>query len=243
MKKKRKNKIQPKFIKVIIYLILLIILFSIAPNYAKSDDYYVQNKINLIIDNYNVTQNLKNDLFINDKGVIYISIEDVESYLDDSVIYDEQNNQIITTFGEKEVKLPLNENIIKVNNKEQDVLSGAIKKDETYYIPITAMNKIYEMDIEYRENEKILLLDSRTKKLIKADVSKSCNVKLKQTKFSKTVDKVKKAEKVIVIENLENNWTKIRTKNGKIGFVKTNILQNEVRVREDINEKMIDFSH
>ena len=92
--------------------------------------------------------------------------------------------------------------------------------------------------INYIENiykEKILLVDSLTKKLIKADVSKKCSVKYKTTAYSRTVDKIEKASKVIVIEHLENNWTKIRTKNGKIGYIKTNILQNEIHVREDLN--------
>ena len=57
------------------------------------------------------------------------------------------------------------------------------------------MGKIYEIDIEYIENEKILLLDSLTKKLVKADVSKSCSVKYMTTTYSRTVDKLKKADK------------------------------------------------
>ena len=81
------------------------------------------------------------------------------------------------------------------------------------------------------------MLDSLTKKLIKADVSKKCNVKYKTTVYSRTVDKIEKANKVIVIEHLENNWTKIRTKRGKIGYIKTNILQNEIYVREDLKLK------
>lgn len=243
MKKKRKNKVQTKFIKVIVYLILLIILFSIAPNYAKSDEYYVKNKINLIIDNENVTQNLKYDLFINNKGVIYVSIEDIKNYFDNSVLYDEKNNQIITTYGEKNVKLPLNKNIIKINDREQDVLSGAIEQEGIYYIPITSMGKIYEVDVDYVKNEKILVLDSRIRKLVSASISKKCSVKYKATAFSSTVAKLKKADTVTVIEHLENNWTKIRTKNGKIGFIKTNLLQNEIHIRDDINTKIIDFSY
>lgn len=233
-KKKQKTKISLNKIKVLIFLAALIIVFSLAPNYEKNDEHYVKNKINLIIDNNNVTNNLKYDIFIDDKGVIYISIEDIEVYFDNSVTYDEENNQIITTYGEKVVKLPINKNVIEINNREQDVLSGAVEKDGVYYVPITAMEKIYETDIEYIKDEEILLLDSRTKKIVKADVSKNCNVKYKTTAFSRTVDKLKKADKVIVIEHLENNWTKIRTKNGKIGYVKTNILQNEIYVREDL---------
>ncbi len=235
MPKKKKSKKQSKLIKVIVYLISLIIVFSIAPNYEKSDDYYIEDKINLIIDNENITKNLKHELFINNKKVIYISIEDIAGYFDNSVTYDEGNKQIITTYGEKEVKLPIDKNIIYINNRKQDVLSGAVEKDGTYYIPITAMEKIYEVDIEYIEDEKILLIDSRIKKIVKADISKNCSVKYKTTAYSTTVDKLQKAEKVVVIEHLENNWSKIRTKNGKIGYVKTNILQNEIYIREDLN--------
>jgi len=238
MPKKKKNKKLSNLIKVIIYLISLIIVFSIAPNYEKSEDYYIKEKINLIINNENITKNLQYDLFANNKGVIYISIEDISNYFDNSVIYDEDNKQIITTYGEKVVKLPIDKNIIYINNREQDVLSGAVEKDGIYYIPLTTMNKIYEVDVDYINNiyeEKILIVDSLTKKLVKADVSKNYSVRYKATSYSRIVDKLKKAEKVIIIEHLENNWSKIRTKNGKIGYVKTSILQNEIYVRDDLN--------
>lgn len=237
MLKKKKNKNLSKLIKVIIYLIFLIIVFCIAPNYEKSEEYCIENKLNLIIDNKNVTKNLKYDLFANNKEVIYISIGDISSYFDSSAIYDEENKQIITTYREKVVKLPIDKNYIYINNRKQDVLSGAVEKDGMYYIPITAMEKIYEVDIDYINNiyeEEILLVDSLTKKLVKADVSKNCNIKYKTTIYSKTVDKLEKADKVIVIEHLENHWTKIRTNNGKIGYIKTKILQNEIHVREDL---------
>lgn len=234
MPKKKKSKKQAKLIKVIIYLISLIIVFNIAPNYEKNEDYYIEDKINLIIDNNNITKNLEHDLFISHKKVIYMSIQDISNYFDDTVTYNEERKEIETTYGEKEVKLPINKNIIKINDRDVDVLSGAVEKDGVYYIPITAMKKIYELDIEYIKEEQILLLDSLTKKLVKADISKSCDVKYKTTTYSKTVDKLKRADKVVVIEDLENNWSKIRTKNGKIGYVKTNILQNEIYVRDDI---------
>lgn len=235
MKKKVKNKILNKLLKIIIYLISLIIVFSLAPNYEKNENYYIEDKINLIINNSNETPNLYYDLFVNDKNIIYMSIHDVEKYFDNSVIYDEENNQIITNYGEKEVNLPLDKKYIEINNRKQDVLSGAMKKDGVCYLPISIMNKIYEIDIDYIESKQILLIDSLIKKLVKADISKNCSVKYKTTVYSKTVDKLKRADKVIVIEHLENNWSKIRTKHGKIGYVKTKVLQNEIYVREDLN--------
>ena len=170
-------------------------------------------------------------------STICSEIHNLKNYMinakgDNSYIIKKQLSDIIKELEDYESKI---QNIIKINDREQDVLSGSIEKDGIYYVPITAMKRIYEVDIEYIANKQILLVDSLTKKLIKADVSKRCSVKYQTTGFSKTVDKLEKADKVVVIEHLENNWTKIRTRNGKIGYIKTNVLQNEIHIRDDIN--------
>ena len=222
-------------IKVILFLIFLIIIFTLAPNY-ETNDTYAKDKINIIINNNNVTKKLKKELFINEKNVIYMSMQDVKNYFDKYIIYDEINNQVITTYGEKVGVLPLNQDIIKINDSTVNILSGVIKKDDIYYLPISAMSRVYNLDIEYLNDEKILLLDSLDKKLEKAYISRDTKVKYKAITFSKAMDKVEKGEIVICIENLENNWSKIRTKSGKIGYIKTNRLQNRVSVREEVKE-------
>lgn len=224
-----------KFIKTILLLLLITIVFKLAPNY-EINDRYDKNKINLIINNNNVTRKLQYDLWMNDKNVIYMSKNDIANYFDKYIYLEKETNQIITTYGEKVGVLPIGKNVIKINDSEISVLSGAIEKGGVYYLPITAMAKVYNINIEYIEKEKILLLDSLDRKLIKADSSKNCSVKYKATSFSKTVDKIKKGDKVICIEDLENNWTKVRTKDGYLGYVKTSALQNEIYVREDIEK-------
>ena len=241
MEKNKKSKLNLFFkIGAIILLLLLIFCaYKLAPNYTKNDS-YAKNKINLIINNNNVTKKLKKDLFINEKDVIYMSKEDIKNYFDKYIIYDEENNQIITTYGEKIGVLPIGQNIIKINDSEVEVISGAIKKDDTYYLPISSMAKVYNVDIQYIKNNNILTLDSLEKKMIKADVTKNCTVRYKATLLSKKMDKLKKGDKVICIQNLENDWTKVRTLNGYIGYIKTKNIQNEVYVREDINEEKND---
>ena len=236
-KDKVKNKINLliKIFGVIFFLVFLVIIFKLAPNY-EINDIYSKNKINLIINNNNVTKKLKYDLWINDKNVIYMSKDDIANYFDKYIYLEKETNQIITTYGEKIGVLPIDQNVIKINDSEFSVLSGAIQKDGIYYLPITAMDKVYNVNIEYIKEEKILLLDSLDRKLVKFDSSKNCSVKYKATNFSKTVDKIKKGDKVVCIENLKNNWTKIRTQNGYIGYVKTNVLQNEIYVRNDIEK-------
>ena len=62
------------------------------------------------------------------------------------------------------------------------------------------------------------------------------------TKFiAKTIDRVKKGSYVVVVSKTDDGWTKIRTENGKVGFIKSKNLVNEVTIRENMQEeKQID---
>ena len=236
-KKKSETNIILNFIKILIFLLFIIIVFNIAPNYERND-VYDTNKINLIINNNNVTKKLKYDLFINEKNVIYMSKQDIANYFDEYIYIEESTNQIITTYGEKIGVLPIDKNFIKINDSQVNVLSGAIKKDDIYYLPITAMSNVYNVDIDYIKEENILILDSLDRELIKADISKNTKVKYKDTALSKTVDKLKKGEKVICIKEMENSWTKVRTLDGYIGYVKTKSLHNKIYVRNNIEKEI-----
>lgn len=234
-KKDKKHIVLKIIVAAIFCLLLLLIILKLAPNYAKNDA-YDSSKINLIINNNNVTKKLKYDLFKNDKNVIYMSKKDISNYFDKYIYLEEKTNQIITTYGEKVGVLPIDKNIIKINDSEVNVLSGAIKKDSMYYLPISAMSNVYNVEIKYIKDTNILVLSSLDRELIKADVSKNTNVKYKSTILSKNVDKLKKGEKVVCIENLKNNWTKIRTEDGYLGYVKTNILHNKTYIRNNIEK-------
>lgn len=235
----RRDKIAQKshmfrnIIKTIVFLFLIGIIFYLAPNYVKTDK--VKGKVNLIINNNNVTSKLKKDMYVNDKKVIYLSITDVKNYLDKYVYYDTQNKQVITTYGEKIAILATEQNVININNSTLNTLSGIEVKDNELYLPISQMSNVYNMEMTYITDKNTLVMDSLDKELIKADISQKVAVKYKDTIFSKTVDKVNKGSKVIVVEE-KNGWSKIRTNAGKIGYVKTSKLQNKYYVRQNLND-------
>ena len=97
------------------------------------------------------------------------------------------------------------------------------------------MATVYNMEMTYITDKNTLVMDSLEKELIKADVSSKVSVKYKNTVFSKTVDRVNKGSKVIVVEE-KNGWSKIRTNAGKIGYVKTSKIQNKYYVRQNLND-------
>ena len=63
-----------------------------------------------------------------------------------------------------------------------------------------------------------------------------CKIKKENKIMSKTVDKVQKGKWLVYISE-ENGIAKVRTQNGKIGYVKNNLLDNFVTEREDFNVK------
>lgn len=218
-------------VKIMIFLLLIICLFYIAPNYTKTNE--TKGKINLIINNNNVTARLKKDIYINEKNYIYMSMADIKNYLDKYIDYDQEENQVVTTYGEKIAVLPIGKNEITINNSKFNLLSGIETKENEIYLPISQMANVYNMDISYMKEKQTLVLDSLEKEFVKADIASNVSIKYKETFLSKTVDKLKKGDKVVLIQK-NDKWSKVRTSNGKIGYVKTSKLQNEFYVRQNL---------
>ena len=80
-------------------------------------------------------------------------------------------------------------------------------------------------------------MDSITKEQIKAVVTGNVSVKATKKFIARTVDRVEKGECVIVIEKNDDGYAKIRTENGKIGYIKAKKLANEVVARQNIEEE------
>lgn len=221
--------------KVVIVLILLIIagvILLVSPNFKKDPN---EGKINFIINNNNVTGKLKHEIWINENSVVYASMEDLENYFDGQIYHDKKNNQIITTSDTKVAVLSLKEKKMTVNGSEVKLVSGAVKKDGIYYLPISEMAKVYNVEIENIAN-KVITLDSLDRELIKADVTKNISVKYNTKFITRTVDKIKQGSKVIVISE-KDGYSRIRTENGKIGYIKSDKLTNKYKVREKLETK------
>lgn len=224
---KRKN-----FIFIIIGVILLGIIACVANNYIIVG----KNKMtNLVINNRNVTENLKKDILI-ENGEIYISKQDLGNFFDKYIYEDQETEQVITTYNKKIAEIGFDKNMVTINGVEKTTYAHAIKKDDTVYLPISELKDVYDIEINNIESTKVLVIDSLSKEQKKAVLNSNQSVKSSKKFIAKTVDRVKKGECVIVISN-ENGYAKIRTEDGKIGYVKSNKLVNEVVARQDMEEE------
>ena len=227
---KKKKRIIKTFITIIVIILVGIIAYNIN-NHIILD----KNKnINLVINNKNVTSNLKKEIIIENDN-IYISKQDLGNFFDKYIYEDKENDNIVTTYNNKIATISLEENQMNINGSNKNTYAHAENRDGTIYIPITELEDVYGIEIKYIENSKVLTIDSTSKEQKKAIITKDVAVKSSTKFIAKTVDRVKKGSYVIVVSE-DKGYAKIRTENGKVGFVKSNKIANKVVVREEMQE-------
>ena len=217
---------------VIGLLVIAVAILMISPNFKKDPN---EGKINFIINNNNVTIKLKKDVFIDSNGVVYASKEDIANFFDGQIYYDKENEQVITTSDTKVAVLSLKDKTMKVNGAERKILGTVVRKDGTLYIPISELNGVYNFEVT-NINNSVITIDSLDRELVKADATKKISVKSTKKFIAKTVDKVGAGEKVIIISE-KDGWARVRTVNGKIGYVKSDKLTNKTTVRKAIEKQ------
>lgn len=239
MTKEQIEKKKKRIIKIFISIIVIILIGIIAYNLNNHIILDKNKNINLVINNKNVTSNLKKAIIIENDN-IYLSKQDLGNFFDKYIYEDKENDNIVTTYNNKIATISLEENQMNINGSNKNTYAHAENRDGTIYIPITELEDVYGIEIKYIENSKVLTIDSTSKEQKKAIITKDVAVKSSTKFIAKTIDRVKKGSYVIVVSE-DNGYSKIRTENGKVGFVKSNKIANTVVVREEIQEsKQID---
>lgn len=244
MRKKNKEKrVYPyKFIAVAIFMLIILFTISMARNYVRND---VVGKTNLVINSSNVTKSLKNDVII-ENDVIYISTKDIKNFFDDHIYYDDKYNQIITSSDMHLATFKIGEKKCNIDGSDTRIVAATKKNENDIYLPFSEISKgVYNVETKYIKATDTVVLESLDRELVYANSRKKNGIKYKPTMFSKTVDKIGKGDNITILNeansNLDTKWKKVRTQNGKIGYVKTDTLANEQQVRSEFkHEKQID---
>ncbi len=215
---------------VIVFLVLLAGIFYIAPNYIRED---YEGKVKVLINNNNVTLKMKKDVYIDENNNVFLSLEDIENYFDKYIEYNEQTGDIITTSTINIADLNTKSNEITINGEEEQLNSAPIQLNDTIYLPFSEISeKVYDVDLEYIKDTNTIVIDSLDRKQEVANVNTKVKIKYKPQTLSRTLEKIEENEEVVYIEDT-NDWSKIRAKDGTIGYVKKEDLSNIKTTRED----------
>lgn len=227
----KKRKIKKCFL-TILAIIILAIIAMIVNDFVIIDN---NKTTNLIINNKNVTSSLKQKVLIED-DIIYLSKQDISNFFDKYIYQDEKAEKIVTTYDKKIAEIGFDENEININGSDKQISAHAIEKDGQIYLPISEMTDVYNIEISDIKESNIVTMDSLEREQKRAIINSNCAVKASSNFIAKTVDRVKKGDAVIVVSS-DKGYTKIRTANGKLGIIKTNKIENEFLIRENMDEE------
>lgn len=235
---KVKSKIFSKIIVVAIFLCLAFFVLKVTPNYVNTE---ISDKTNLVINNTNVTDVLKNDVII-ENGIIYISEDDIQNFFDPHIYYDEKYNQVITTYQSQIASIVVGENAMTNNGKKVNISGTVIEMENERYIPFSSLKNIYNVEINYIDSSDTITVDSIDEKYVTANSTEENVIKSDPTYFSRTVDILNAGEEVTIVQDDDNqneqigDWVEVRTDAGKLGYIKYENLSAETVKREKIEE-------
>lgn len=218
-------------------------LIRVAPNYVADPLDKVQK---LLINNTNVTNNLAQGLIIEGDNY-YIQLSDIQRYFDNNIII--SDDRIITTSSINTVAIYPNEikdgkTKIEINGKEEYRENLLKEENGTKLIALNNVSDIYNFDIHHNEETMTTTIDSLDRKYVEADGTRNQFVRLKATFFSRYIERINDDEKFTIVQDENgkdvelNGYVRIRTANGKIGYINKKNVENENVVRETASFKL-----
>ncbi|KMZ54522.1 glycosyl hydrolase family 18 protein [Dorea sp. D27] len=159
-------------------------------------------------------------------GKAYIQYEIVRDYINSRFYWDPNENILLYTLPKDMVSVEVGSKDYTVS-KDKNSEDYVILKTEgsTAYIALDFVQQYTNIDYEVYDNpERVVIVGDWGEHTV-AEVKKDTQVRYQGGVKSPVLTEMKKGENVTVVEN-EDNWKKVRTKNGFIGYVKNSALKD-----------------
>lgn len=237
-KRKTRKKIDKYAKRRMIVLGIILIVIIIIIGIVGKEDKVKYKDLKVLINNEEISFK---DVKVESNEIVYFSLSDVSNIFDKNIYYNDAEKELITTYNKHVALLKIDETFMVVNDSNID-LNGRLKEiNKKVYLPINDLEIVYDIEVDYSEDENIVIIDSINKELTEAKTLKKVNVKEKNKLFSKCVQKIEEGSKIFVIGE-ENKYYKIRTESGIIGYVKKNKVSELTKIRENYEENKLSLN-
>lgn len=231
-----KNKKKKRFMKrrlFIVISIILLIYFLISKIFFNPKMKYNEKTAFILGDE---VQKLENSVVVDSYKTVYVSYDDIKNIYDENIYYDDVNKKLITTYNKHIALLELDKNEIEINDAQSTITGKLQYINNVLYLPFSDMKLVYDFEYSYSDASNTVMVDSISAKKTVGTTIKRATIKSNKSFFGKKILKINKDEKLTIFES-DKNYYKIRTKDGIVGFVKQNKIDNLDTVREDMTEK------
>ena len=243
----RKRRQRNLAMKVFLFIIIIVgviggafLLKKYGPTKEKADlnEYYgiqKENQLAVIVDNE----------VLGASGIML----DGKPYVEYSVVRDYLNGRFYVDFNENILLYTLPEGTIRADvgsteytlQKERKSVGYTLLKMEgsTAYISLDFVQEYSNIDFQtYEEPNRVMIISNWGETTV-ATVKRNTQVRYRGGVKSPILTNVSKKDVVTVIED-EDNWKKVRTEDGYVGYMKTNCLKNERKeqISRDFEEQV-----
>lgn len=230
-KRRRQRNLIIKIMALILFVMIAavgaFVWFKYSPSKEKADlkEYYGienDNQVAITIEN----EVLEPTGRIID-GVSYVQYETVRDYINSRFYWDPNENVLLYTLPEGIVSVDVGSkeySISRSKNSEEFVILKT--EGRTAFIALDFVKKY--TDIEYRvyEDPSRIMIETNWDDVTVAVVKKDTQVRYRGGVKSPVLTELKKSDEVRIIES-EENWKKVRTVDGFVGYVPKSVLKAE----------------
>lgn len=231
MRRRRKRQRMIRFVLLIILIIAAIAGIILWKRYSPSKEQYDMKKY------YGIEKDGQVGITVDNKvveaegklagGKVYVAYNIVRDYINSRFYWDPNENVLLYMLPEDMISVDVGSKDYSISRKKKSEDYVILKTEgNTAYIALDFVQQYTNIDYEVSNNPDHVMIRTKWGKTDVATVKKNTQVRYQGGVKSPVLAELKKKDEVTVVES-EQNWKKVRTVDGVIGYVKNKALKNE----------------
>lgn len=236
-RRRRRSRINPMMIGAVAVFLLLVITAAVllVKKYGPSKErmdltqyYHLEQEDDLAI----IMQNT----MIEEKGIVldgrpYVSVDVIKEHLNARFYWDSAENLYIYTTPTEMITAHVGDNQYQIDKKTVTTDYQIVKvEDETAYVALEYVKNYTAMDYEYMAEPNRVQITNEYGEFRAVEAKKDGEVRYRAGVKSPILTEVAKGDLMFVLDEGDDpieKWTKVRTKDGYIGYIRDNRLKSE----------------
>ena len=231
MRRSRKRQRMIRFVLLIILIIAAIAGIILWKRYSPSKEQYDMKKY------YGIEKDGQVGITVDNKvveaegklagGKVYVAYNIVRDYINSRFYWDPNENVLLYMLPEDMISVDVGSKDYSISRKKKSEDYVILKTEgNTAYIALDFVQQYTNIDYEVSNDPDHVMIRTKWGKTDVATVKKNTQVRYQGGVKSPVLAELKKKDEVTVVES-EQNWKKVRTADGVIGYVKNKDLKNE----------------
>ena len=233
---KRKNKRIKKFkqLKVLYFSIFIFMSLILSISIFSGIKKFLENRIDKDRIRIVVKDNIVSDdlaiYTINNEN--YFSVEFLKKYIDSTLFPEQDKDTITITNTNNVIRLNTDELTYYVNSNPISLELPIIVENNIMLMPVSLAKSIYNLDINYINNNKKAIIDFNNENKKTTKLHKTVKIYDSTDKKNKKVAKLKKNTEITIFDK-ENGYYSVRGSNGEVGYLKEKYIK---QINEEITK-------